>query len=187
MDFVTYQQLFQQILNDPNPPSLYADPDYMNYAKLNWSRQQRWLKLGILNAELVCIIENIRKEQHWTIITEPWCGDAAHIVPFLHRLSQLNSLIKVDYQLRDTEPFLIDHYLTNGSKSIPKLIIADKENNDLKVWGPRPAGCQQLYDQLLKDHVDMAAKKIALQQWYNADKGVSLQKELITVLSDLGR
>jgi hypothetical protein len=187
MDFISYRHLFQQILNDPNPPSPYDDPHYLNYTKLNWARQERWLKTGILNDELVTIIESIKDEQLWTIITEPWCGDAAHTLPFMHRLSDLNSLIKVDYQLRDEEPFLINQYLTNGSKSIPKLIITETGNNDVKVWGPRPAGCQQLYNQLLKDNVDMEEKKIALQQWYNADKGVSLQKELITLLSDKGK
>ena len=187
MDFITYQQIFQQILSDPNPQGLYEDPDYLNYTKLNWSRQQRWLKNGILNEGLAIIIENIREEQNWTIITEPWCGDAAHIIPFLHRLSELNPLIKVNYQLRDKEPFLIEHYLTNGSKSIPKFIIADNKNNDLAVWGPRPAACQALYFQLLKDHVDMEQKKIALQQWYNTDKGVTLQKELAVILSALAQ
>lgn len=182
MDFIAYQQIFQQVLNDPHPPLPYQDPDYLNYAKLNWSRQHRWLKAGILNEGLASIIESIKEVQYWTIITEPWCGDAAHIIPFLHRLSELNPLIKVDYQLRDSEPFLIEQYLTNGTKSIPKLIIADVNNNALAVWGPRPAGCQALYAQLLKDHVEMEQKKIALQQWYNTDKGVSLQNELITIL-----
>ena len=185
MNFIAYQEIFQQILNDPQPPAPYQDPDYLNYVKLNWSRQQRWLKTGILNEELAAVIGSIKGEQHWTIITEPWCGDAAHSIPFLHRLSELNPLIKVDYQLRDSEPFLIEQYLTNGTKSIPKLIIADANSNDLAVWGPRPAECQALYTRLLKDHVEMEQKKIALQQWYNTDKGVSLQQELITILSPI--
>ncbi|WCT14831.1 thioredoxin family protein [Mucilaginibacter jinjuensis] len=185
MDFIGYQQIFQDIINDPNPASPYDNPDYLNYTKLNWARQHRWLKSGILNEVLAGIIERITHPQFWTIITEPWCGDASHSIPFIHRLSELNPLIKVDYQLRDAEPFLINQYLTNGSKSIPKLIIADQDNNELAVWGPRPAGCQALYDQLLKDHVPMEEKKIALQQWYNADKGVSLQLELTAIFSRL--
>lgn len=94
MDFTAYQEIFQQILNTPNPPVPYQDPDFLNYVKLNWSRQQRWLKTGILNEELASIIESIRGKQYWTIITEPWCGDSAHIMPFLHRLSELKSLDK---------------------------------------------------------------------------------------------
>ncbi|QEC78688.1 thioredoxin family protein [Mucilaginibacter ginsenosidivorax] len=187
MDFIAYQQLFQHILMDTNPRFPYDDPHYLNYTRLNWSRQERWLKVGALNEELVELITGINTKQNWTIITEPWCGDASHSLPFIHRLSELNPLIEVDYQLRDSEPFLINSYLTRGSKSIPKLIIADAQHQDLATWGPRPAGCQVLYEQLVKDHVVMEQQKIALQQWYNADKGVSLQQELIVIFKAIVR
>ncbi len=185
MDFTTYQQLFQNILTDPDPKFPYNDPHYLNYAKLNWARQERWFKSGILNETLITLTKTINTPQSWTIITEPWCGDAAHSLPFVQRLSALNPLIMVDYQLRDAEPFLIEEYLTGTSKSIPKLIIADNKGNDLAVWGPRPAECQALYHRLLNDHVDMDQKKIALQQCYNADKGVSLQQELIVIFEGM--
>ncbi|MEO3402987.1 thioredoxin family protein [Mucilaginibacter sp. CAU 1740] len=185
MDFETYQQLFFDTLNSPAPAAPYDNPDYLNYTKLNWSRQQRWLKVGVLNTELTDVIENIVNEQHWMVITELWCGDASHTIPFIHRLSELNPLIKVKYQLRDSPPFLIEQYLTNGTRSIPKLIIADSNQNDLGVWGPRPAECQKLYLQMVHDHVDMAEKKIALQKWYNEDKGESFQREFLAILQSL--
>ncbi|WP_183558931.1 thioredoxin family protein [Mucilaginibacter sp. SP1R1] len=185
MNFIAYQQIFLDILNSQAPLAPYNDPAYLNYTKLNWSRQQRWLKVGILNKDLVVAIEAITEQQLWTVITEPWCGDAAHTLPFLHRLSELNPLIRVKYQLRDTAPFLIDQYLTNGTKSIPKLIIADKYSNDLAVWGPRPVECQQLYLRLLREHVDFDQKKIELQKWYNEDKGESFQLELLSIINKL--
>jgi hypothetical protein len=159
MDFIAYQQLFLDILNAADPQAPYDNPDYLNYTRLNWSRQQRWLKVGVLNNDLTEVVSRIDEEQLWTVITEPWCGDASHTLPFIHRISMVNPLVKVDYTLRDTMPFLIDRYLSNGARSIPKLIIADKDNNDLAVWGSRPAGCQLLYQQLLKDHVDVRSKK----------------------------
>jgi hypothetical protein len=185
MNFSAYQQVFQDILNAPAPPAPYNNADYLNYTKLNWSRQQRWFKVGLLNADLMAAITNIKSEQFWTIITEPWCGDASHTLPFIQMLTQLNPFIKVDYQLRDSPPFLIEQYLTNDSKSIPKLIIADSEHHDLAVWGSRPAACQQLYVELLNAHVSMDEKKIALQKWYNEDKGVSFQLELLTIINNL--
>ena len=185
MDFITYQQLFEGILTGSNPPAPYDNPAYVHYTELNWSRQQRWLKTGLLNQDLAAFVEDIDKEQIWTIITEPWCGDAAHTVPFIQRIAELNPLIKVDYQLRDSPPFLIEQYLTNGAKSIPKLIITDTETNHLAVWGSRPAECQQLYYQMLKDNVEMDQRKIALQQWYNNDKGKSFQLELLAILTAL--
>jgi hypothetical protein len=185
MDFETYKQTFLEILNDEVPPPPYDNANYMNYVKLNWSRQQRWLKTGILNSDLIEVINSINKKQLWTIITEPWCGDAAHTLPFIEMIAAKNTLIKVDYSLRDSEPFLIDKYLTKGSKSIPKLIIADDAGSDLVVWGPRPVGCQLIYDSLSDRHLDLEQKKIALQKWYNEDKGQSFQLELLDIISKL--
>ena len=185
MQFTAYQELFRILMNAPDPAPPYDKPAYMNYVRLNWSRQQRWLKSGYLHPELNEIVAGTVIKQHWIIITEPWCGDAAHIIPFLQRLAAPNPMISIDYQLRDTEPSLIGHYLTRGARSIPKLIVRDAVEKDLVVWGPRPAGCQLVYDELLRVHADDEEKKIALQHWYNADKGVSLQQELIPLLRPL--
>lgn len=183
MNFTDYLQLFENILQDADPKAPYNNPDYLNYTKLNWSRQQRWLKTGVITDAMATAVQNITTPQQWVIITEPWCGDAAHIVPFLYKTAALNPLITIDIQLRDTPPFLIEQYLTNSTKSIPKLIIRDNDGNDMAVWGPRPAGCQVLYDRLKAEKADFERMKIELQQWYNEDKGSSLQAELLEVLT----
>src|SRR5690606_8575575 len=95
------------------------------------------------------------------------------------RLAEQNNLISYDIQLRDSEPFLIDSYLTNGTKSIPQFIVRDENGKDLLVWGPRPKGAQELMDRMKADNANFETTKIALQHWYNEDKGVSLCKELI--------
>ncbi|NIG54918.1 thioredoxin family protein [Chitinophaga sp. Cy-1792] len=183
MDFNAYEAVFQEILHNPSPSAPYNNPDYLNYTKLNWSRQSRWLKTGKLNDDLATAIKNIAAPQQWIIITEPWCGDASHSVPFIQMLAALNPLITTDYQLRDSPPHLIQQYLTNGtSKSIPKLIMRDAAGKDIAVWGPRPAECQVLYDELHASKADFETLKIALQQWYNEDKGVSLQRELLLLI-----
>ncbi|HEY4195041.1 MAG TPA: thioredoxin family protein [Mucilaginibacter sp.] len=181
MNFEAYERLFFEILSGELSIPPYNNADYLDYVKLNFFRQQRWLKTGVLQPQLVQVLKEIKPKLRWTVITEPWCGDSAHTIPFIHLLSKANPLIEVDYQLRDEEPFLINSYLTNGSKSIPKLIV--KEGNHLVgVWGPRPIKCQLLYEQLMHDHVDHSREKMALQQWYNTDKGESFQKELLIML-----
>ncbi|MBV7529753.1 thioredoxin family protein [Chitinophaga sp. sic0106] len=183
MDFQAYEQEFHNILHNPAPAPPYDNPDYLNYTKLNWSRQSRWLKTGKLSEDIIAAVKSITQPQHWIIITEPWCGDASHLVPFFHLIAALNPLITTEYQLRDAPPFLIDQYLTNGtSKSIPKLVMRDAAGKDLAVWGPRPAGCQTLYDRLKHEKADFEQMKISLQQWYNEDKGVSVQLELLPLL-----
>lgn len=179
MNFTLYQEYFQSILNAENPLPPYTDPAYINYTKLNWSRQQRWIKVGELNQEVVALVSKISINQEWIVITEPWCGDAAHIVPFIYKLSELNPLVTLDIQLRDTEPHLIQDYLSGESKSIPKLIIRNAAGEDLMVWGPRPAESQVLFDRLKESGADFEEFKTQLQHWYNEDKGRSLQEELL--------
>lgn len=184
MNFKEYQAYFQNILQSENPAPPYDNPDYFNYTKLNWSRMNRWLKTGLLSDQLRTTIERLESQQ-WIIITEPWCGDAAHSVPFLEMAAGRNDKISVSYELRDSEPFRINDYLTNGSKSIPKLIVRDKEANELGVWGPRPADCQVLYNKLVADKADFETVKTTLQHWYNADGGKGVQEELLKLLGGL--
>lgn len=184
MNFQAYRQLFEKILNTPleNQTAPYNNTDYLNYTKLNWSRMNRWLQTAKLNPTLIETIKNIQEPQTWIIITEPWCGDAAHNVPFIEMLAALNPLITTHYELRDSEPFTIEKYLTNGSKSIPKLIIRNKDGEDIDVWGPRPNDCQLLYNNLTNQKATFDTIKIELQNWYNQNKGKDLQNELAELL-----
>lgn len=185
MNFQTYQDLFESILHNPQPKAPYDNPDYLNYTKLNYSRLKRWLKHGVLSDELVRIVTSINRSLNWIVITEPWCGDASHIIPFIHKMAALNPKITVDYELRDSEPYRINNYLTKGGKSIPKLIIRDADGNDLATWGPRPAGSQKVYDRLKEEKADFETVKIALQHWYNENEGKDIQKEIGLLLRQL--
>ncbi|MGK6349820.1 thioredoxin family protein [Parapedobacter sp. DT-150] len=183
MDFPAYLLEFERIVDDPAPLAPYNNPAYMEYTRLNWSRMNRWLKKGELTELLTKLVKDISQPQQWTVITEPWCGDAAHSVPFIQLGAQLNPMITVDYELRDSPPFHIESYLTAGSRSIPKLIIRDTHGTDLATWGPRPTGCQLLYDRLKTEGADFETQKIALQKWYNEDRGLSVQAELAALLT----
>jgi hypothetical protein len=186
MDFTGYVAYFESILKQTTPPPPYDNPDYMDYARLNWSRMQRWLKTAVISPALHdALAAGKDRPVQWIVITEPWCGDAAHIVPFLHLAAEGQPHISVSYELRDAAPFRINDYLTNGSKSIPKLVIRDAQGNDLATWGPRPAACQELYNRLSAGKADLETLKTALQQWYNKDKGVELQKELAVLVGNI--
>lgn len=183
MNFQEYLHYFEQVLNQEVTLAPYDKPDYFNYTKLNWSRMNRWLKTAELSEATKASVAGIREPQQWIVITEPWCGDAAHIVPFIQMMSLLNPMVTVDYELRDSEPHRIAQYLTNGGKSIPKLIIRNSQGTDLAVWGPRPAKCQEVYASLHAQNTDSDTLKAALQNWYNADKGQEIQAELRALLN----
>ena len=179
MNFKEYLAYFEAVLANTEQYPAYTDPEYYNYTKLNWSRNNRWMKRFEVSAELKEKINAIAQPQTWILITEPWCGDAAHSVPQIAKIAELNPQITLDIQLRDTEPFLIDQYLTNGGKSIPKLIVRDAAGKDIFVWGPRPDALQDLFFKLKEEGKEFEEIKEFIQKWYNDDKGDELQKEFL--------
>lgn len=185
MNYNQYKDLFDKILEDPNPQEPYTKESYLNYVKLGKTRMNRWDKQFEPDQKLKELLKRIDQPQHWIIITEPWCGDAAHAVPFLIKMAAENEAITYEIQLRDSEPFLIEDYLTNGAKSIPKLIARDSAGKDLFTWGPRPEPAQKMYDNMRTNEEDGESLKIALQKWFNDDKGITLSLEIADLLVTL--
>lgn len=183
MDFDEYLSYFEDILSNPDKHEVYKQEEYLEYAKLNFSRTKRWLSRFEPSEEMRKLINSIQEHQHWIVITEPWCGDAGHSLAQLYNIVKHNKNIDFEIQLRDSEPFLIEDYLTNGSKSIPKLIIRNDVGHDIFIWGPRPKPATELFERLKVEGVEFDKIKERLQLWYNNDKGASIQQELLEKLS----
>jgi len=114
----------------------------------------------------------------WLIITEGWCGDAAFNIPLLNAAEKaLPEKIKLRFVLRDSNLELMDANLTDGGRSIPKLIVLDDGLKPLGYWGPRPAGLQSLMKQW-KDGLELKELIPKVHSWYDSDKTRSLQQEL---------
>lgn len=179
MNWQTYYEMFNSILEAPS--GTYLDPEYLHYTQMNLTRTNRWLKNYNPLPETIQALEEISALQHWELITEQWCGDAAHSTPVIYKLSTLNPLIKLNIQLRDQDSE-IDSYLTSGSKSIPILIVRDEEGNDLYTWGPRPVAAQEDFLKMKASESEMTIVKEALQKWYNHDKGRSTESEIAALV-----
>jgi len=182
MTFDDYYRYFEKILEDPEKSDPYNQEDYLNYTKLNFARLKRWLDRFEPSEETKSKIQSIQDYQHWVVITEPWCGDAAHSVPQIYQMVKDNPFIEFEIQLRDSEPYLIEDYLTGGSKSIPILIIRNDVGHDQLVWGPRPKGATEIFEQLKMQNVSKDNIVEEIQKWYNQDKGESIQKEILQEL-----
>lgn len=119
------------------------------------------------------------------VITETWCGDGAQILPVIYRIAA-HFNIPLQIILRDAYPDIADNYLFRGTRSIPKLIVFDKvTGKELGHWGPRPAEAQQIVDDARKQGIAHDDYVTTLQYWYNQNKTVSLQRELLTFMQDL--
>ncbi|WP_396210814.1 thioredoxin family protein [Flavobacterium sp.] len=158
--------------------------DLVHYTQLNEARLHRLDKTIQLIDEVQSFLENLEKVYTWLVISESWCGDAAQILPIINKMATVSDKINLRIVLRDDNEELMNQFLTNGSKSIPKLIIIDKESNDVITdFGPRPVGAKQLILDYKSEHgvVDETAK-IELQKWYLQDKGISTQKEIVKLM-----
>lgn len=182
MNLEEYRHLFKDILSGDNNTAPYDKESYLNYVKLNNSRMRRWTKQGLIEPKLAAAIQAIDQPQKWVLITEPWCGDAANSIPYIEKMAALNPKITVEVQLRDSESE-IDNYLTNGGKSIPKLIARDADGNDLFTWGPRPTEAQALVQKQKESDASTDEKYGEILHWYKEDKGASIQSELLELLS----
>ena len=128
-------------------------------------------------------ISLIKEEQTWLVITEGWCGDAAQNLPVINKLAEINTNIKLKLVLRDENLELMDLFLTNGGRSIPKLIALNKQNEVLFTWGPRPKVATKMVADYKEKHGSLDPQfKQDLQVWYNKDKGKSVQSDFIELL-----
>lgn len=161
----------------------YSDK-YSEYLLLNRTRFNRIYKQFTPSAEFIEKAHQINQETRWIVITEPWCGDAAQNVPILLKLIETIPYAKVQIELRDQSE-VINKYLTNGGRSIPKIIVRDEKDQDFFTWGPRPAVAQTLYQTLKAEGIELTELHQKLHGWYAKDHGASLADEIATKLEQL--
>ncbi|GGM73103.1 thioredoxin [Dyadobacter beijingensis] len=178
-----YMHLMEQVVLENRTTGPKQSESLSHYTRLNLARMQRLNKKSVIHDPLKDAVMQIDVPQTWYILTEAWCGDAAQNIPTIVAASLSNPLINIRLLLRDEHPALMDEYLTNGGRSIPKLIAVDENYNEVFTWGPRPAGAQAL----LKEYKANPVKTYAefsedIQRWYIADKTESIQQELQALL-----
>ncbi|HQV35099.1 MAG TPA: thioredoxin family protein [Flavobacterium sp.] len=159
----------------------------LKYSELNVVRMNRLDKTLTVHEDVSEKISSIKSKLIWLVLSEGWCGDAAQLLPVINKKAELSENIKLKVLLRDENEELMNQFLTNGGKAIPKLIIIEEETLEiLDHWGPRPEGASKLISDYKATHgiVDEIAKT-ELQKWYLQDKGFSTQKEIIEKLEEI--
>jgi hypothetical protein len=154
------------------------------YSELNEVRMNRLDKTIQISDEVKTSLSNLQANYTWIVISEGWCGDAAQLLPIINKMAELSEKIDLRIVLRDENETLMNQFLTNGGKAIPKLLILDSETlTVLSDWGPRPEGAKNLIVDYKAQHgvVDETAKT-NLQKWYLQDKGISTQNEILALV-----
>lgn len=157
----------------------------IEYTRLNSRRMKRWDKTIKLPEWGFEILKKFDKPVLWIVLTESWCGDAAPSIPVMNKLAEASPNITLKLVLRDENPDLMNLFLTNGSMSIPKLIMVDLQTNQvLNTWGPRPSKATELVESYKAEHGELSPEfKQDLQLWYNKDKGENILQDLLSLLT----
>ncbi|MFM2136295.1 MAG: hypothetical protein RL021_1695 [Bacteroidota bacterium] len=156
-----------------------------DYYVLNWQRTTRNEKTFRLKETLAQRLENLKAPLTWLVITEAWCGDSGQCLAGIHAIAAA-SKGQIDLKIfyRDSDTALIDAFLTDGARSIPKLIQLDRQLEVTGTWGPRPAAAQRLVKLLKSDPVTAPDYAEELHKWYAADRSTTLQDEILELLKD---
>ena len=180
-----YRTLVTNLVEDKSTSGNEKTEALINYTMLNDRRMKRWDKTVKVSDEIKTKIEGFNKKITWLVITESWCGDAAHIMPVINKVVELNDNIDYKVVLRDENDTLMNQFLTNGGKAIPKLIMIDNETNTVvDTYGPRPTVATNLVNDYKTEHGMLTPEfKEDLQRWYNKDKGQSTLEDLVNLLS----
>lgn len=183
--YEAYRNTIDTLLKEGKSTGHEQSADLTHYSELNVTRMNRLDKTMTVAGEFTKQLKDLKGDYLWLVISEGWCGDAAQLVPIFHKMAELSPNIEMKIALRDDNDALMNLFLTNGARSIPKLIIIDK--NTLEVlgdFGPRPQGAKQLILDYKAEHgvVDETAKT-NLQLWYLHDKGLSTQQEIMALMA----
>lgn len=182
-----YKKMVLELLKEGKSTGVNQNEDLFHFTKLNNQRMKRLDKQTKLNKETLDKTQKINKDFTWLVLTESWCGDAAQTLPVINKFAEANERIDLKVVLRDENEELMNKFLTNGSKSIPKLIVVDNSSKEVVgSWGPRSLKATKLVQDYKQKYGKVDAKlKTDLQNWYNEDKGFHIEMEMVELIDEM--
>lgn len=186
MSYTTYRQLIDRLLEKEKTTGDDHSEAMVNYTKMNAQRMKRLDNQVHLSDDLTTALQQVDKEWIWLVLTEGWCGDAAQNVPVIAKMADQNENIDLKLILRDQHLDIMDEYLTNGGRAIPKLVCLDAETlEEVGSWGPRPGKLQQLAMEW-KDDPEISQEEWGekLHKWYAEDKTHAIQADFIRLVDE---
>ena len=119
---------------------------------------------------------------HLLVLVEDWCGDAVNTLPVIGRLAEHVPNIDLRVLGRDTNLDLMDAHLTNGSRSIPVVMILDANYQERAWWGPRPA---ELQAWVMGPGRTMTKEDRyrEVRRWYARDHGATTVNEVLSLIA----
>ena len=183
ISYMQYLEMIDRLLAEGKTTGDNHSEEMVEYTRMNMHRMYRMEKTVVLDDEIVQLLLSVENKMTWLVLTEAWCGDAAQNIPAIAKIADASPLIEVRFLLRDEHPELMDAYLTNGTRSIPKLIALDADTLEvLGTWGPRPEPAQQLVLEAKENNLPFKEMAEKLHGWYAKDRSRTLQQDFKCLL-----
>jgi hypothetical protein len=159
------------------------EDEYYEYYQLGLQRMNRALKTFDMNETQLTTLQSKKFNGKILIISEPWCGDASATVPAVAKFFEAGGN-DVKIFLRDSDVSLIDQFLTDGARSIPKVIILNKNFSVKNTWGPRPKYGWELFAKFKANPNTYSREDFYndLQIYYAKNKGIDAIEEILELL-----
>ena len=184
MTYQEYRDLLKQLVENKSTTGFEKKETNINYTKLNDRRMNRWDKTIKLDYQAIEATQRLHDHVTWLVIVESWCGDAAHVLPVINKLANENKNIDLRIVLRDENEDLMNLFLTDGTRSIPKLIMINDFTGEVtETYGPRPTIATNMVNEYKAKHGKLSPEfKEDLQRWYNHNKGKNIIEDLTKML-----
>lgn len=181
--YLTYRTLIKSLLAEGKSTGNEQSEELLNYSTLNDKRMDRLDKTLKISEETTNSLNKLNDNFTLLVLVEGWCGDAAQILPVLNKITETTSKIEMKIVYRDENEALMNKFLTNGGKAIPKVLLVNNKNEVLNSWGPRPSIATSMVNDYKKANGGLDADfKKDLQVWYNKNKGKNIQEDIVSLL-----
>ncbi|MFD2245141.1 thioredoxin family protein [Pontibacter ruber] len=183
LTYQAYRDLVERLVEENATTGEEQSEQRVAYTKLNLQRMKRVEKQFKLAPALQEALAEAQPNWQWLVLVESWCGDGAQLLPAIAGIAAEFPSIELTVLLRDQNPQLMDTCLTNGSRSIPKLICVNRETGDrVFTWGPRPAAIQEQFLKYKAQNPQAEDAAVQLHTWYAKDRSEALQQDLLQLV-----
>lgn len=184
LSYIEYRNYIQHLVENQSSSGKEKSEEHINYTMLNDRRMKRLEKTIIVPENIKERLSYFNGKVTWLVLVESWCGDAAQVLPVIQKIAEFNEGIRLRVLLRDKNDNLMDQFLTNGARAIPKLIMIDSKTEEvIGTFGPRPSAITKIVEDYKRIHGKITPEfKEDIQRWYNKDKGQTIMEDLLSLL-----
>ncbi len=183
MTYQDYREACGLLAERHETSGLDQTEEQKSFTRLNQSRMNKWDKIAKVDDETIQRVKGLRCKYTWLVLAEAWCGDVAQNLPFAAKLADSTDLIDLKVIWRDENPNIMDRFLENGSRSIPRIIALDDQWKVRGDWGSRPGPAKAILARhKTGSEWDKHAFHKELHLWYAKDKGHTVMNELLDLV-----